>query len=552
MPTAKVPVAGAKVPSAGAGRFADDAQELPDFSEDDDFFASRDDDYDDAPQRENTPAAGKRRIVERRRRKPWSTSKKVILSLLCLLAAVLLALGIKFVVDVTNPVTLFNDSIPKTPMPIKTEPTASPDTTPAPGEPTPLPTPDAGALLMSQADLEFMKNRVNVLVLGIDESTERANWGSYRTDTIILVTIDFNTNNVDMISIPRDSFVKLYDANGTQLLNEDGLTGKMAKVNSAFPEGGGAQKHGFEYAMMTASKLLGGVPINYYVGFNMNVVKQMVDAMGGVDYDVDINVSMNGRTLSPGFQHLDGQQVLDYCRQRKGSSDIARVDRQQRMIMAIFKQLKSSGQIANIPTIYQALESNIQTNLSFTQISSLALLALNMDMEQLNKHTIAGGFLNMAGMSYWGVNTEKLKKLVSDVFGYDMTIDPEIDIENIEAALTANREAIAMELATAQSALDSAEAIKTKYGSAMDATLKAQLESAVSAVQNAVEQEDKTLLDTYTPYLVQITSQLLAMFEPALALPTPTPDTGFGGFSYPTITSSGGFDTQPSGTGFGF
>ena len=129
--------------------------------------------------------------------------------------------------------------------------------------------------------------------------------------------------------------------------------------------------------------------VHHYVAFDMQVVKDVTNAMGGVDYDVDIEVNMNGRTIKPGFQHLDGQAVLDYCRQRKGSSDIARIDRQQRMLIAIFNQMKSTRQIFNIPSIYQAVSSNIDTSLTFEQICSLALLPRRSTCPT-SKHTLPG------------------------------------------------------------------------------------------------------------------------------------------------------------------
>ena len=483
-------------------------------------------------------------------KKPWSKTKKIIVGVLSVLLVVLLAVGIKYIVDVSNPANLFNDDVAMTPE-LEETPSVGDKSTPAPGESAPSPTPDPDTLLSGQADLSFMKNRVNVLLLGVDESTERENWGSFRTDTMILVTINFETNDVDMISIPRDSYVKIYNASGNQLKNElsEGL---MGKVNSAFSEGGGAQKKGYAYSCMTISQLLGGVPVNYYVGFNMNVVKQVVDAMGGVDYYVDIPVSMNGRKLEVGQQHLDGQGVLDYCRMRKGSSDIARVERQQNMILAIFQQLKSTGQIQNIPAIYQAVESNIQTNLDFTQISALALLALRMDMDQLEKHTVEGGFLNMTGTSYWGVSSSKLKKMVDSIFGISMTEDPEIDIENIEAAILSNRQAIAEELAAANTAISQGESLLKKYGSLMDASTKSRLETAISNVENAVEHEEKTLLDSTTPVLEQLVNQLLAAYEPGSVQPTPSGgfNSGFGDGGF-----GSGFQTtapEPGGiVGFG-
>ena len=69
-------------------------------------------------------------------------------------------------------------------------------------------------------------------------------------------------------------------------------------------------KHGgYQSEMNTVSRLIGGIPVSYYVSFDMNAVKEIVDAMGGVDYEVDIDVYMNGRELHPGLQHLDGQAL---------------------------------------------------------------------------------------------------------------------------------------------------------------------------------------------------------------------------------------------------
>lgn len=455
-----------------------------------------------------------------------SNIKKIFLIFCSALLLFIIGISLKFIHDINNPAALFDDSAltsnlnntPKKPALKNSLPTASLQPTPLPEE-----------YLLSQSDLEFMKNRVNILVLGIDESTERESWGSFRTDTMILISIDFDTLNVDMISVPRDSYVKLYNHKGEAVFTgelvslDGGITYteglKYAKINSAFPAGGGAKKHGFEYAMNTVSHLLGSIPVNYYVGFNMNVVKEVVNAMGGVDYNVDINVEMNGRYLYPGMQHMNGQAVLDYCRMRKGSSDIARVDRQQRMLMAIFEQLKSTGQIANIPSIYTAVQQNIKTNLSFTQISSLALLALKMDAAQLNRYTIPGDFLNIQKVSYWGIHSKELALLIKDIFGKNVNPDMEIDIDRILAVDAANRQAIAVELGNAQTALDEAEALKTKYNSEMSKEQKALLKDAMDKVQEAIDEADKLMLDTYTPQLQQLTAFIKSAFEP---VPQPT------------------------------
>lgn len=376
-------------------------------------------------------------IKEKKRK---SKVSKIIWAIVILLVAVLIGLGVKFYIDVTNPGNLFNNdfNVQVTAPAATQEPTPTlnatlaPNETPAPTpEPTPAITPETA--LLQQADMEFMKNRVNLLILGVDENTDRSDWGSFRTDTMILVTVDFSTNDVMMISIPRDSYVKIVDDQGKYLTSSSGRP-LLARVNTAFPKGGGEKKKGYAYTMNTVSALL-GVPVNYYVSLDMNAAKDLVDAMGGIDYDVDIDVYRDGRTLKPGYQHLDGQAVLDYCRMRKGSSDIARVGRQQRMIKAILNQLKTSGQIENMPAIYKALENSIETNLTLTQIAALGLVATRMDMSQLNYQTLEGEYLDMNGASYWGLSSTKLVELIEKVFGVKMEPDFDIDVRRIKKSL---------------------------------------------------------------------------------------------------------------------
>lgn len=323
------------------------------------------------------------------------------------------------------------------------KPTETPAPTTAPSASAtlaPTPTPDPYDLLLQQADLDFMKNRVNILVLGIDESLERANWQTFRTDTMLLMSIDFDTNDVIMISLPRDSYVWIYNQN------------KRDKINTAFSEGGGYKKNGFEYAMKTVSMVLGGVPVNNYVCFDMNVVKEVVNAIGGLDYDVDVTVNMCGRKIEKGYQRLDGQKVLDYCRQRHGSSDIARVDRQQRMILAIFNEVKSTGQLGDIPAIYSAVTGSIYTDLSLKQIASLAAFAMKVDLEAIQRHTLPGSFLNIDGTSFWGVDLGQTRRLVKDIFGVTIKINEADALDTLLALAEEKRNVVTLALNTAANA----------------------------------------------------------------------------------------------------
>jgi len=387
-------------------------------------------------------------------------------TVILLAAAGVLLLGIAaaavFYARINDPKNVFSEVFETQPTPQPTEdvidePSATPSASETP-TPAPSPTVDPMEALTEQADADFARNRVNILVLGLDRSAERENWGSFRTDTMLLLTIDFDHNEVDLISIPRDSYVRIYNS-----LNADG-TPRHNKINSAFAAGGGAKKHGYKYAMETVSYVLGGVKIHHYVGFDMQVVKDVTNAMGGVDYDVDIEVNMNGRTIKPGFQHLDGQAVLDYCRQRKGSSDIARIDRQQRMLIAIFNQLKSTKQIFNIPSIYQAVASNIDTSLTFEQICSLALFATRIDTSDIERHTLPGKGLYIDEISFWVLNMSGVKSLVQQVFGIKSpAIDWEIDASAVSSRIEEEQKLIESLSAQAQQLIGRARALEEAH-----------------------------------------------------------------------------------------
>ena len=439
--------------------------------------------------------------------------KKTLKTILIVLAAALLvclgAIAI-FYLRVNDPGNVFADApVTREPVTVAPEatvtqapPAAPPETSAAPVEPTPEPTatPISEAELEGMADLSFMKNRVNILVMGIDRSVERAESNSFRSDTIILVTVNFKTGDVDMITFPRDSYVKLYGKDGLLIDELDPFN----KINEAFSRGGMMKHGGYQSEMNTVSRLIGGIPVSYYVSFDMNAVKEIVDAMGGVDYEVDIDVYMNGRELHPGLQHLDGQAVLDYCRQRKGSSDTARADRQQRMLMAIFEQMKSTGQIANIPKIYKAVSDCIDTDLSFEQICSLSLIAVRMDSEQLNRHMVKGKFASLYQRDVWLVDAEELKTLIKDVFNADVIIDPEVDGEAILANAALNNAAIQNELYTAANLYNEAKSFVQSYGRYISSGTKSRLSSLRGELNTAIRRECKPYLDIYSAQMNEL------------------------------------------------
>ena len=333
----------------------------------------------------------------------------VLIALGTLLLGLLAFVGRLYYVAKINPQSAFENK-PAVQPAATSEPSAKQEKTPEP-EATLSPEEE----LLSQADLNFMNDRVNILLLGVDISPEREGTArsDFRTDVMLLLSVDFANGHVYMVSIPRDSYAKIYNTNARY------------KINGAFALGGGLEGDGFEYAKQTISLLFGGVPVHYHAAVEMAGIKKLVDVMGGVDYDVDVEIRLNGRVLKKGMQHLDGQQVLDYCRARKGiSTDLGRIDRQQRMLFEVFRQLKSSKQLVKLPKMYMEVQDSVFTDLNIEQIAALAAFALDIDPDtDIERYTLEGEYMEAYNASYFVLYQSRKVKLVKEVFG--VTIKPQ-------------------------------------------------------------------------------------------------------------------------------
>ncbi|MDD4797475.1 MAG: LCP family protein, partial [Eubacteriales bacterium] len=291
-----------------------------------------------------------------KKRRPMRLKKKIWLAVAALLGVAAVCGGVALYRIFFDQAALFASATA----------TARPTATPAP-TPTPRKTlgPDAdiqddGGNALQQmeqlADTSTMKNIVNVLLIGVDYAQERDTWQKdFNSDVMMILAMNFDENTVDMISVPRDTHAKI--------ANTDGIY----KLNSALTLGGGINDAGFMNVCDSVEWELGGVPVDYYIAVTMPVVKELTDAIGGVDFYVDVPITIQGRSMDVGYQHLNGQQVLDYCRARKNmdeSGDLNRVNRQKKMLLAVFEKLQRSTQIFDVPELLLSMQGKVYTNLN--------------------------------------------------------------------------------------------------------------------------------------------------------------------------------------------
>lgn len=376
----------------------------------------------DSASSSDTGGSGKSRKIMINKKKPWSLKKKIIVTAASVLGAVVIGLGIYITSILTSPLTNFLKPIGEQ----VSRPPATPSATQSvEGSATPVPTPtlDPYGELIAMSDPSILENTVNILLIGVDYAPERDDWSGkkyFHSDVMIVLAINTLTNDVNLISLPRDTYANIPGVDG------------VYKLNAAMDCGGGWKddpKAGCEKVCEAASWMIGGIPINYYYAVDMAAVKGLVDAIDGVDFNVDVDFKMQGRKYKAGMQHMNGQAVLDYMRVRKdkdisGSSDtgdINRINRQKNMLIAIFQKIKDSGLIFKIPNIIDAFTGNLQTNVDLASTAALAAYGYQVDSSKIKMHSMSGSGANIFNWNFQLTSEKKRAEIIKEVYGFDIS-----------------------------------------------------------------------------------------------------------------------------------
>jgi cell envelope-related function transcriptional attenuator common domain len=251
--------------------------------------------------------------------------------------------------------------------------------------------------------------RTNILVLGVDARPGQNNTHA-RSDTMLLVSLDPNLKKVAIVSIPRDTRVK--------------LNGSTDKINSASVYGGPE----------LATKLVGemmSIKVDYYVEMDFSGFKNIIDTLGGVDIDVPQRMykPSEGIDLQPGQQHLDGSQALGFVRFRDYTyGDIDRTQAQQQFLKALSKEVLQAKTVTRLPSLVNELHQCIYTNISISNMLKLAAWAPAFSPEGIYSQTLPGSFYEERDAygeltaSYWVVD-QKLAVQVLDALFAGQTLN---------------------------------------------------------------------------------------------------------------------------------
>jgi LCP family protein required for cell wall assembly len=322
-----------------------------------------------------------------------------------------------------------------------TEPTIAPTIIGSLGSdlPSPSPTPPPD-----------LTKRFNILLIGSDQ---RPSQNTYNTDTMIVVSVDPQSNQVAMFSLPRDMVDIPIPAGPAQRVFGSVYSGKIngflrANLGRSDLWPGPKKRTGYT-ALKAILGNLYGIDINYFVEVNFTGFKQVVDALGGVSINVQVPVvdddypiggGNKGRVYIPaGYQHMDGAEALVYARSRHGSNDFDRAARQQKVLISLREQTDPATLLPKLDELIKALENAVQTDIPSALLPQFMSVASQVDTRNIRSFVFApplygsdAGWQSDPRGYRIEPNIQRIRKAVAEAF----TSDP---------AAEAEREALAEE-----------------------------------------------------------------------------------------------------------
>ena len=253
-----------------------------------------------------------------------------------------------------------------------------------------------------QSGIQRPEDYMHIMVMGVDRRSDDVG----RSDTLMTVTINKSQGKAEILSLPRDTRVAIED-NGYD------------KINHAYAYGGSS------LTRKTVESLL-GVPMDYYILIDVKAFERIIDAMDGVDIDVEKRMYYedpwddNGGLvidLYPGMQHMDGEKAIQYVRYRDGEGDIGRISRQQHFMKAVMEKMLSPSILPKLPQLMEEVRSAVETDMPLTEMVSLAQLLPTIREQGMESTMVPGTPAFLEDISYWLPDIMKLREIVAQQMG---------------------------------------------------------------------------------------------------------------------------------------
>lgn len=244
---------------------------------------------------------------------------------------------------------------------------------------------------------------INLLVMGLDGSEQRS-------DVIILANFHPQTGKVNILSIARDTMVKLN-------------TGKTLKINALIAIGGEAK-------IIEKVEELIDMPVHYYLTMNFEGFREVIDLLGGVEIDVPFDMNYDDPyqnlhiRVNKGKQILDGEKLEQYLRYRKGNKlgegyvdgDIGRIKAQQGFINEFINQKLKLKYLVKISDVFFIIKNNVTTNIEIGDFNYYLSTIKNIDTDKVDFFTLPGYSEYINEQYYYIYNEEKTKEIINDNF----------------------------------------------------------------------------------------------------------------------------------------
>ena len=272
-------------------------------------------------------------------------------------------------------------------------------------------------------------SEIKVLILGVSTDLD-----SELTDTIMVASYNPNTQKANLLSIPRDSYTGKNTAKATASL----------KINALYNIEKTPEK------TLKAVNEITGLDIKYYVIVKTEALIQLVDAIGGVEFNVPIDMKYDDPTqdlhidLKAGTQKLDGEKAEQVLRFRHsnpdkngvmstypseyGNDDFGRMRTQRDFISALLKQTLKPGNIFKLGEILEIAHKNVETNLELSYIKDYIPYAVEFNTDNLQTATLPGTTPDMKdtnNVSIFVINKKLSTELIQSMFYVDSTEETE-------------------------------------------------------------------------------------------------------------------------------
>jgi len=263
------------------------------------------------------------------------------------------------------------------------------------------------------------KDKATVMIMGVDERADDVG----RSDTLMIATLDPDKNQAALLSVPRDTCVKI-KGHG------------FDKINAAYAYGGR------KLTQETIESLL-NTHIDHYIKINVHGFTKIIDALGGIDIDVEKRMYYEDPwdddgglyiDLQPGMQHMDGKTAITYVRYRDEEGDIGRIKRQQNFMKAVMDKLVSPTIIPKLPAIVSAVSDSVETDMSVSEILSFLGTLQDAKDNGLKSEMLPGKPVYIEGISYWVPDISKTRQILANTLGIkiNQSITTSIHEDNIE------------------------------------------------------------------------------------------------------------------------